>query len=68
VTEAPVAVNPEGPVQLYVVVPEAVVEADNVVEGLEQVSTPELLADADTEIPEETVHGPVSLNTSYCSM
>ena len=48
----PVAVKLLGPVQLYVVVPEAVVLAVRVVDVLVQVNTPELLADALTAIPD----------------
>ena len=48
VTLDPVAVKLFGPVQLYVVVPEAVVLAVMVVDGWVQVTAPELLADAVT--------------------
>ena len=56
-----------GPVQLYVVVPEADVPAVMVVDGFVQVNTPKLVGVAVTVIP-DTVQGPVSLNTSYCSI
>jgi hypothetical protein len=48
----PEAVKLLGPVQLYVVVPEAVVLAVRVVDVLVQVNTPEWVADALTAIPD----------------
>jgi hypothetical protein len=64
---AAVEVNPLGPVQLYVLVPDGLTVSDKVVEGLLQVSTPLLVADAVT-VSGVTVQGPTSLNTSYCSI
>jgi hypothetical protein len=53
----PVAVYPSGPVQLYVVEPEADVLAVRVVVVRLQVSAPELVADMLTVIPEKAKTG-----------
>ena len=57
-------VNPFGPDQLQVVVPEPVAVADKPRDELAQVSMPPLAAAAVTLIA-ETVQGPFSLNTRY---